>query len=356
MFFLLLATGCVQNEPLNAECDILSAWLDTEDQTGTPIIENDRVTFLVKPSLDRKAQAPEFTLTPGASVSPASGTIQDFTFPQHYTVTSEDGKWHKTYEVRFYANDLKPKFDFEHFELKDPEKNRYFVFYEQDLFQKQYVWASGNEGFKLTNQSATEEQYPTQVEKEGVSGFAAKLITRSTGALGNMVKMPIAAGNLFLGTFSAKDAMSDALAATRFGTPFTQKPLSLRGWYKYAPGEVVKDQNNQVVDKTDEFDIYAVFYEPTAEKPYLTGKDILTDESILAIARVDERSPQSDFTEFDVPFVYLDGKSVDPEKLADFKYNLAVVFSSSINGAYFEGAVGSTLIVDQVEVICGSAE
>lgn len=41
-------------------------------------------------STDRTSLAPEIVIT-GASISPASGTAQDFTNPVTYTVTAEDG-------------------------------------------------------------------------------------------------------------------------------------------------------------------------------------------------------------------------------------------------------------------------
>lgn len=37
-------------------------------------------------------------------------------------------------------------------------------------------------------------------------------------------------------------------------------------------------------------------------------------------------------------------------KLAEGKYNLAIVFSSSIRGDHFEGAPGSTLLIDEIEL------
>jgi hypothetical protein len=36
--------------------------------------------------------------------------------------------------------------------------------------------------------------------------------------------------------------------------------------------------------------------------------------------------------------------------LEDGKYNVAIVFSSSIKGDLFEGAAGSTLYIDEVEL------
>lgn len=43
--------------------------------------------------------------------------------------------------------------------------------------------------------------------------------------------------------------------------------------------------------------------------------------------------------------------NVDKDKLKAGKYNVAIVFSSSIEGDYFRGAVGSTLYIDEVELI-----
>ena len=56
------------------------------------------------------------------------------------------------------------------------------------------------------------------------------------------------------------------------------------------------------------------------------------------------------WTYFDLDFTPQNGKTVDKEALKNGKYKLAIVFSSSIMGAYFEGAVGSELWIDEVEI------
>jgi hypothetical protein len=50
-----------------------------------------QVTLPVKEGSDVTALAPEFTLAHGATISPASGTVRDFTKPVTYTVTGADG-------------------------------------------------------------------------------------------------------------------------------------------------------------------------------------------------------------------------------------------------------------------------
>ena len=76
------------------------------------------------------------------------------------------------------------------------------------------------------------------------------------------------------------------------------------------------------------------------------------DKNIALMARIDNMKETDEWTNFDIPFLPQNGKTIDPEGLANGKYKLAIVFSSSIGGAYFRGAVGSELYIDEVEVIC----
>ena len=50
--------------------------------------------------------------------------------------------------------------------------------------------------------------------------------------------------------------------------------------------------------------------------------------------------------------VALPSIEIDDTKLQNGKYKLGIVLSSSVDGAYFRGAVGSTLYVDELELIC----
>lgn len=48
-------------------------------------------------------------------------------------------------------------------------------------------------------------------------------------------------------------------------------------------------------------------------------------------------------------------ENIDAEKLTNGGYSLAVVCSSSVDGAIFQGAIGSTLWVDKIIVKCEDA-
>ena len=45
------------------------------------------------------------------------------------------------------------------------------------------------------------------------------------------------------------------------------------------------------------------------------------------------------------------GREIDPLKLSAGYYKLAIVFTASRGGALFSGAVGSTLKVDEVQLV-----
>ena len=75
-----------------------------------------------------------------------------------------------------------------------------------------------------------------------------------------------------------------------------------------------------------------------------------TSPQIVAMAQVPEITDTDDWTEFTVDFEY--SGQIDRNLLANRGYSLAVVFTSSIEGASFRGAVGSTLHIDEVKIIC----
>lgn len=365
---MLATVSCIKKEPLNAECDIIAVTLPGDVLNRAPIIENDKVTLIVKNHINISDLAPEFELTPGATIVPPSGTARDFTDPQTYVVTSEDGEWSKTYTITVQSNNaINLKYGFEDVKLaKTSQGGSYDEFFDVSINETTnrkdtMFWASGNPGFALTNGTAGADSYPTFQTSDGYKGKCVEMITRSTGPWGAMVKKPLAAGNLFIGKFNVTIAVASPLQATQFGTPFTNIPRYFSGYYRYTPGEVYQKLNDAgkletVEGKVDECNIYAVFFESTADMEWLDGSNVLSDDNpnIIAVARLSEEQRQStpDWTYFRLPFVFRQGATIDPEKFTNGRYSITVVMSSSIDGDYFAGAVGSTLLVDELEITC----
>ena len=261
--------------------------------------------------------------------------------------------------------DLPVKYTFELAELN--RDNKYYVFYEtidgQGANFRQDIWASGNGGYSLTGVGKKPEDFPTVSVLEGKEGKGIKLETKSTGGFGEMKHMPIAAGNMFIGNFDVANALKEPMKATRFGLPFGKKPKRMTGWYKAKRGEVLTDVGEDgkaiPIEGQDACDIYAVLYESEGlEQGTLDGDNVLNSKNIVALARLTDPvvyGPETDlsakeYIHFDLNFDYK--KKFDENKSKQYKYNLAVVFTSSIKGATFIGAVGSVLYVDEVQVIC----
>ncbi len=359
--------SCIQDEAPNTEADIESVSLPGDvlvrsveldaitDETGGKIYP---IILYVKKSTDVSQLAPEFTLTPGATIVPASGTVLDFNTPKNYIVTSEDGEWQRNYRIEVTSTGLtSTQYGFEYVRLGG--NGKYHIFYETDqLGIETMTWASANPGYALTDNTLSQpEEFPTYQADGGYNGKCLTLVTRRTGSLGNTVNMPIASGNLFIGSFNLANALTNALKATQLGSQFEYVPTSLHGYYKFKAGETfymldttAEDKLTPVPDRKDIFNIYAVFYESTTECPILDGTNILAEdnEQIISVAQIEDAKETDEWTEFDLPFQLREGKSIDTTKLQEGKYYLTIVFASSARGDYFEGAPGSTLCIDEV--------
>lgn len=370
---MMMCTSCFGDEPDGCEADIETVTLhvtspedfffQATDSIQTVFSTDSVITFAVRSSADVSALSPVLTLSPGATVSPASGSTHDFSQgPVIYTVTSQDGKWQRHYRVHIVptmvtvADTL--NYDFEHYELETATQ-RYYMWHnvlpDGSLGND---WATANAGYRISMSTAEPMDYPTTPLEQGFDGAAVCLMTRDTGPFGRMANKRLAAGNLFLGTFDIRIAMSDHLHATRFGLPFTSKPDRFTGYYTYEPGPTVQDfYGNPIAGRTDSADVYAVFYrnhDADGNEVVLYGDNILSSNLIVAVAELEYVAPTSQWTAWDVKFEYRE--EVDEQLLANRGYSLAIVFSSSSAGGDFIGAIGSRLCVDKVRLICRHEE
>lgn len=393
---VLAATSCIQDEALNTECDIITCSFPSEIVVSDPTITNNRVTVNVVPDADISKLAPTFTLTEGATISPASGSVQNFLNADdhtvNYTVTSQDGEWHKTYRVQV-VQQLKPsEYLFNKVEL-DPTK-KYSIFNEYDENGNFLMaWSSGNPGYVMcgeANKAARAaygkdnykdhiwEFFPTlavfpegttmKTDNDNVTSFVnggkyaqpeyIRLVTRSTGGFGAQVKMPIAAGNIFQGEFDLGSAVSQPREATRFGEPYNYKPVKLSGEYRFKAGDVFTDgKGNVVVGRKDIFSIYAIFFESDDVK-FIDSNVHYNDfmhPNMVALANLTDAHEtglgDDDWVKFEIEFDYDKyKKAVNADLLAKGVYRLGIVIASSAEGDYFRGAVGSTLDVRNIKV------
>ena len=362
-------TACFKDEPLNAECDIERAWIHYDKpekytwNLSDTIVSNvysaeNKITFRVKPGTDRTHLAPQFIMTEGATLEPASGTERNFSNGALvYTVTSQDGNWQRIYEVEFVEEHRTTRdtiyYDFERFVL---ENNKYYRWTElREDGTESDKWASGNGGFAISNSSAKPDEYPTVPFENSYDKYGVKLTTSKTGPIAALMNIPMAAGNLFIGKFDTGSALMDPLRSTQFGEPFDKKPMKFTGYYKYQPGATFQDRYGNIMpDSVDTGAIYAIFFrnhDANGNVVVLDGSNVQTSDYIVAKAIMPEVTPTEEWTAFEIPFDY-NFYEFDQETLDTFGYSLTVVFSSSKGGATFRGAIGSTLYIDKVRVIC----
>ena len=356
----LAVTSCIQNEALNVEAaidgcsgsDIQQCLIDPNEFT---------VQLYASRAADPSKININFNLPAGASIVPVQRFTEDgintYNFkdenPRLLKDTSEDGAFSATYTIRLWQTEMPFTYDFETLSSDNP----YHKFTEDNpssgTIIRRLELASGNPGFELTKMAKAPDGYPTVQVNGGVDGGkCVKLETKDTGSFGSMVKMYIAAGNLFIGSFEVGQALSgNAMKATHFGFPFFYYPLRLEGWYKYKAGPTFSSKGKPVEGRKDECDIYGVLYETDDNVQFLDGSTSLNSPNIVALARNIKELPETDiWKQFNFKFEPQNGKSIDPDKLGKGIYKLAIVFSSSVDGAKFEGAVGSTLYIDKVTI------
>lgn len=347
-FMMPALVSCIKPEAPNAEADIEKCILGQDMLFKEIVITNETVEITVNSWVDVTKLSPVFIITEGATIAPENGSTRDFSNPQSYVVTSQDGKWNKAYTVVVKKPSMveQPVW---HYSFEGVTDQPYLTI--QELDKEGHVtmsWASGNWGALFQ----AKQWYTTQ-DPNGYKGNGVKMETKAV-PLGILMGKPIAAGSIFMGEVNTNEMLgSDPTKATHFGIPFMQEPHSLEGYYKYQPGPKMTDKKNKKLPgEVDNFSIYAIFYESTQETPWLDGSNALTHEQLVSVAQLKNKKVSDKWVHFSIPFVTKEGKSIDPIKLKAGRYRIAIVASSSERGGEFIGAVGSTLWIDEFSIYC----
>lgn len=355
------------------DASILKSEADTLHDASKFVVE-DQIEIALNRKADMTKIAPRFILTDGSAIYmqneetgkwnvPANGVERDFSEGGlQYMVVSKNRQSHHLYELVFNCSEIPDLYRLDWSELNDPTGlPHYYVFKEYDEGGNYVLtWCTANPGFGVSKSKADAMDYPTiPCEGWNGNGQGVALRTMLTGSIASMMHMPIAAGNLFLGDFNTVTALKQPLASTRFGISYNKKPMQLCGYMNYQPGDVYTDSLLNVVDNVaDSCSIYAVLYrnvDNNGNAVVLDGNTIESSPYIVARAELlDSRRAGTNgkWSYFCVDFDYDSYMLKFDEKIAAANgYNITVVSSSSNMGAHFRGAVGSTLKVDELEVV-----
>lgn len=332
----------------NDTARILSMWFDDERIVMQPDVNeySTTINFYVTDTLADSVQVvlyPKFELTPGSTVFPAAGDSVNFSNGRvKFTVWAEDSIHRTIYYV--YSDKAQAlRYDMELWQTWPKGETNNDLTY---LTPQEEIWQTGNEALRYwKKQGVYGMQSPYSVEKETQfvnSGEAAvKISTRYV----NGATPALQAGVFYTGEEFEVNP-DEPLKSVRFGTVFETKPLKIKGSYSYTPGTQYYQNNVLAPEMADTCRISAILYEINDAYETLDSLDIYKDEKIVAIGTFESGATNAtEYTPFEVHMSYI--KSYFFTK----KYKLAIIATPSRNGATFEGADGSTLWIDDIEII-----
>ncbi|MFR3331549.1 MAG: PCMD domain-containing protein [Odoribacter splanchnicus] len=333
----------------SSEAAILKFDVDSPVVLGT-VIGDDKIVINVADTTEDFNFTPVIEVSAGAKITPESGKKQDFTQEVVYTVVSEDGIVTREYKVTCEKRGV---YNFEGWSVDKSNSEEKLQYPLAD------GWATCNPAVMLIKGLGALAQ-PEPIVYEGPwavnptttahSGeYAAEIQSLDTKG-GNMMGQDVpkvTAGTIFLGTFDAMAALGGAMKATKFGIMYEYKPLAVSGYYQYTPGETYYNKNEVDPTGLDSCSVAAVLYEVSSDSKneILDGSNIYTSDKIVAIGQFADGKKVTDWTSFKFDLNYI--QSYDPEKL----YRFAIIFSSSKEGAAYKGAIGSKMLIDDVEVV-----
>lgn len=205
-----------------------------------------------------------------------------------------------------------------------------------------YPNAAGSNVWDSANSSGA--AVTTSPSSDAVEGYAARL--ESVSAFG-----VLAAGNIFTGSFVKLAGLG---AELDWGTPFTSRPLALKGYYKYSPAVInkAKDPYKDMMGQMDQCQIL-VFLTDWSE-PFRVNTNtkqfvnLDNDPGIISLGQISTSEASSDYISFTLPLVYRDNVRV-PEYVV-------IAGASSRYGDYFTGGFGSVLFMDEFEFVYDPSE
>jgi hypothetical protein len=343
-----LLQSCIKDAPLNPEADIETFTIAPDQLTGDVFIDQTKsqIRLYLTAEAFEKGIAPVIKVSAGGHVSPASGDTLKFdnTGIKKYVVTAPAGT-ERTYTVEVVQAGVW-KFGFERWDTVTAGAGGSWKYVNPLADDGRNIWASGNIGIAITGVTEIND-FPLHVSPNAFEGkYAAAIETKPGNALSAWMGIHLFAGSMFVGNFITDYLMENPLKCTQFGQPYGNiVPKSFTGVYKYQPGaQFIDREANPVPGQTDKCAIYAVLYSGTTR---LDATNILTSDRVVATAILADGTAKSEWTHFNIPFTPAAGKIITPGA----PLMLAIIASSSAEGDYYRGAVGSKLLLDNLEIV-----
>lgn len=380
MILGVFVISCSDDDIKSSENEIKEFAL--EEQIGNAKFSDNNITVAVSDdafllNLDALA-ATKIEVSNYATVSPAVGEKQDFTSPVEYTVTAEDGSIN-VYEVTVVRSAVDSKqVPNSSFDDWYEGKSGTFTYPEIGEDEDDKTWGTGNAGAAFAINIGSDAGYPSEQVIEG-DRKAIKLETQNMGAIAAGPLgggKGIAAGNVFTGEFDLAQVTN---AHPIFGYPFTDTPSSFKIDYKYFPEAQLFNGVLDEVDGEDALDMFVILERRETVKE---GEEETQVVKRLGIGWYRSSEKQEEWTTLDIEIKYAQGEApegvedyqtkvlkygvdgditiTDPSEMGEATWgditkekptHIVAVFTSSYQGDYFIGAPGSTLYVDNFELV-----
>lgn len=347
-----VSTEATNNASLTAGAWDRLAYLKAENVTTASGVSLDGITFQYRVKTDTQTKVDETPWTDvatTASESTYTAMLTGLTASTTYEYRLANGEGESIGSVKEFTTggtDLKTTLQNGGFEDWYKLRSVWYAATQTDVSNKTYMWDSSNPGSGSFGFNPTTGS--TEIKHSGNS--SAKLETQYA-----LVKL--AAASLYYGRFN--DLVGTSGAKIDFGQPFTSRPIALKGYFQYAPVAIDNEGSNQpanTVSKGD-MDVCSIFIilskgtyqlNNTITSTLLSEEKVKNTDQFIAYGELPISecvSTNGQWKEFNIPLKYKE------DAFGEEPTHLIIVCSSSKYGDYFTGGTGSTLYLDDFELI-----
>lgn len=347
-----VSTEATNNASLTAGAWDRLAYLKAENVTTASGVSLDGITFQYRVKTDTQTKVDETPWTDvatTASESTYTAMLTGLTASTTYEYRLANGEGESIGSVKEFTTggtDLKTTLQNGGFEDWYKSGRVWYAATQTDVSNKTYMWDSSNPGSGSFGFNPTTGS--TDIKHGG--NYSAKLETQ-------YAHIKLAAASLYYGRFN--NLVGTSGAKIDFGQPFTSKPIALKGYFQYAPVAIDNEGSNQpanTVSKGD-MDVCSIFIilskgtyqvDNTNIKTLLTEEKVKNTDQFIAYGELPISecvSTNGQWKEFNIPLKYKE------EAFGDKPTHLIIVCTSSKYGDYFTGGKGSTLYLDDFELV-----
>lgn len=347
-----VSTEATNNASLTAGAWDRLAYLKAENVTTASGVSLDGITFQYRVKNDTQTKVDETpwndvvtTVNESTYTAMLTGLTASITY--EYRLANGEGEIiGSVKEFTTDGTDLKETLQNGGFEDWYQSDRVWYAATQTDVSNKTYMWDSSNPGSGSFGFNPTTGS--TDIKHGG--NYSAKLETQ-------YAVIKLAAASLYYGRFN--DLVGTSGAKIDFGQPFTSRPIALKGYFQYAPVAINYVGGSQPANTVSEGDmdvcsIFIILSKGTYQLNNTITSTLLSEDKVknidqfIAYGELPANeciSTNGQWKEFKIPLKYKE------QFFGEKPTHLIIVCSSSKYGDYFTGGRGSTMYLDDFELV-----